>query len=274
MKVHHINCGTLCPASARLATGQGGWFERARFVCHCLLIEAGSGLVLVDTGLGMRDIAEPASLGRGFLRRSAPPLDPNETALAQVERLGFRRSDVRHLIPTHLDLDHAGGLADFPGAEVHIFRDEYNAGQAPSPRNLRYGYRPIQWAHGPRWKIYDVDGERWHGFRAVRAIAGLDVEIHLVPLVGHSAGHCGVAVKSERGWLLHAGDAYFTHGELDLVHPREPPGSALFQRLRSVDNTARRDNVARLRQLRREQPEVQIFSAHSAVEYARFASGC
>ena len=271
MKVHHLNCGTLCPASARIATGEGGIFERARFVCHCLLLETSDGLVLVDTGLGSRDLADPESLGRGFLRRSRPRLSPDETAIAHVERLGFRREDVRHVIPTHLDLDHAGGLADFPDATVHVFRAEYEAGIVPTGRSVKYGYRPAQWSHGPRWLPYDVGGDRWLDFRSVRVITGLNEEIALVPLVGHTLGHCGVAVKVDDGWLLHAGDLYFTAKEMDPVAPKAPLGSALFQKLRSVDDAARRANVERVRELARRHPEVRVFSAHSAKEFARYA---
>ena len=36
---------------------------------------------------------------------------------------GFRREDVRHILVTHLDFDHAGGLPDFPDAVVHVQRD-------------------------------------------------------------------------------------------------------------------------------------------------------
>jgi glyoxylase-like metal-dependent hydrolase (beta-lactamase superfamily II) len=38
-----------------------------------------------------------------------------ETAVRQIERLGSP-ADVRHILPTHLDFDHAGGLEDLPGA--------------------------------------------------------------------------------------------------------------------------------------------------------------
>lgn len=270
MKIHHINCGTMCPASARLVSGEGGLFERARMVCHCLLIETTGGLVLVDTGLGTQNVEDPRNLGRGFVRRSAPKLDRAETALAQVERLGYRQSDVRHILPTHLDLDHVGGLADFPDAEIHVYRAEHTAAMAATPS--RYGYRPSQWQHGARWSVYDLEGDSWLGFGAVRSLRGLDAEIALIPLVGHTAGHCAVAVKEREGWLLHAGDAYFSHRELDLAQPREPLASGLFNRLRSVDNVTRRDNVARLRQLRREHPEIEIFCAHSAREYDRLVA--
>jgi glyoxylase-like metal-dependent hydrolase (beta-lactamase superfamily II) len=267
IRVHHINCATMCPASARFVLGEGGLFERARMVCHCLLIESDDGLVLVDTGLGLADIADPTRLGRRFLRRTAPRLDPAETALAQITALGFRARDVRHIVPTHLDLDHVGGLADFPEAQVHVFEDEYAAAvQPPSAKR----YRARQWAHGPRWDRRALAGERWFGFEAVRAIAAPAPEILLVPLGGHSNGHCGVAVRDGQGWLLHAGDAYFSHRELDSRRPSSPPGLALFQRLIAVDNGARLHNQARLRALARDHAaEVRVFSAHCSVEFER-----
>jgi glyoxylase-like metal-dependent hydrolase (beta-lactamase superfamily II) len=271
LRIHHINCGTMCPNHARFVLGEGGLFERARMVCHCLLIESDDGLVLVDTGLGSQDVANPARLGRSFLRRSAPRLDPAETALAQVLRLGYRASDVRHIVPTHLDLDHVGGLADFPDAAVHVFEDEYKAAMQPHGVSAKFGYRARQWAHGPRWDSVALAGERWFGFEAVRAISTLTPEVLLVPLVGHSEGHCGVAVRDGEGWLLHAGDAYFSHRELDPHKPRSPLGLALFQRMRSVDNAARLSNQQRLRQLARDHADqVRIFSAHCATEFARF----
>ena len=59
MRIHHLSCGTLCPPGGRLLNPHGdGMF--ARLVCHCLLIETpASGLVLVDTGLGLNDVARP-----------------------------------------------------------------------------------------------------------------------------------------------------------------------------------------------------------------------
>jgi len=272
MRVHHINCGTMCPASARLVLGEGGLFARARMVCHCLLIESDDGLVLVDTGLGERDVADPSRLGRRFLVRSAPRLDPAETAVAHVERLGFTRTDVRHIVPTHLDLDHVGGLADFPAATVHVFGDELAAARAPTGPSKTFGYRPVQWSHGPRWAPYAVAGERWFGFDAVRVIPGLGTDVLLVPLVGHSAGHCGVAVRTGDRWLLHAGDAYFHHREIDPLAPRTPLGLRWFQRRRSTDDAARVANQARLRQLVAEHAgEVSVFSAHCATELDRHA---
>lgn len=63
----------------------------------------------------------------------------------------------------------------------------------------RTDLRPGQWAHGPRWVPHGVEGERWQGFEAVRVLPGLGAEVLLVPLVGHSEGHCGVAIAAGGG---------------------------------------------------------------------------
>ena len=41
MRIHHLNCGSLCPHGALLINGEGGLLAPAKVVCRCLLIEAG-----------------------------------------------------------------------------------------------------------------------------------------------------------------------------------------------------------------------------------------
>lgn len=269
MKVHHLNCATMCPPSARLVNGEGSLFARGRMVCHCLLIETDAGLVLVDTALGTGDVENPNRLGRPFVGFVHPVLRREETALAQVEALGFKREDVRHILVTHLDVDHAGGLGDFPSAKVHIYRDEYKAALNPANYQERTRYIQAQWAHGPDWVTYETGGELWHGFAAVRDLQGLPPEILYVPTVGHTRGHCAVAVQTPEGWLLHCGDAYFYHGEME-AHPHCTPGLAFFQRVIAHKNEARLRNQRRLRELADSHREdIRLFSAHDPVELDR-----
>ena len=61
------------------------------------------------------------------IRRGLRPPILLGTWARQVEALGYSARDVRHIVVTHLDPDHAGGLSDFPDAEVHIFRAEHKA---------------------------------------------------------------------------------------------------------------------------------------------------
>jgi glyoxylase-like metal-dependent hydrolase (beta-lactamase superfamily II) len=225
-------------------------------------------LVLVDSGLGLDDIERAKDrLGGEFLALVRPALDPHEAAVRRVEALGFTRDDVRHIVLTHLDLDHAGGIADFPKATVHVHRTEHAAAMSPATRLEHRRYRQVHWAHGPKWALHEPKGEPWFGFECVRDIPGLPPEILIIPLHGHSRGHSGVAVETPSGYLLHAGDAYFHRSELDPDRRRCPPFLDLFQRIVEIDGAARMKNQHRLRQLARESSdEVRVFSAHDPVE--------
>jgi glyoxylase-like metal-dependent hydrolase (beta-lactamase superfamily II) len=271
VRVHHLNCGTMRPPSRRLLNGTGSLLAAGRLVCHCLLAETDAGLVLIDTGIGLADIANPAAaLGARFLRQTRPLLDPDETAIRQVGRLGYRPTDVRHIVVTHLDRDHAGGVADFPWATVHVHALEHQAAMGPRSPREQARYRPRQWAHGPRWATYGpAGGERWFGFEAAHPLDGLPSEILLVPLPGHTRGHAGVALDTGTTWLLHAGDAYFCHGETNPVRPRSTPLLRLFQHRVQHDGPTRHRTQARLRELRRAHGrEVEVVCAHDPTELA------
>src|SRR6185312_5153029 len=104
--------------------------------------------------------------------------------------------------------------------------------------------------------------DEWQGFESVRVLPGSDAEILLVPLVGHTRGHTGVAIKRGDGWLLHCGDSFFNAGEIETP-PRRTPLLTVFQLVNSVDNAARRQNAERLRELaQRGAGEVELFCSH------------
>ena len=274
MRVHHLNCGTMRPPLGRLIDGRPGLFRRATMVCHCLLVEADTGLVLVETGMGTPAAVDAKSwLGRRFVRQSAPVEDLAETAIAQIRALGFDPMDVRDIVLTPLDLDHAGGLIDFPWARVHVYAEELRALHSPRDAAERNRYRTVQFAHSPQWTSYADTGEPWFGFDAVRQLDGLPPEILLVPLAGHTRGHAGVAVDTGAGWLLNAGDSYFFHGQVDPAGPPCPPGLAWFESRVETVKGARLDNHARLRQLVQEHGEtVSVFAAHDETAFRRLST--
>lgn len=276
MKVHHINLCTMCPYGGTHLDGRGGGvFSPGEMVCHALVVETNDGLVLVDTGLGLDDVRTPRRrLGPTFVALARPRLREEDTARRQIERLGFRASDVRHVVVTHLDVDHAGGIPDFPDAKIHVHRAEHAAALSPPTFAERERYRKVHFAGNPKWELHEPDGERWFGFESVRAVAD---DVLLVPLHGHSRGHSAVAVRAPSGsgaeWLLHCGDAYFFHAEKEEP-PSCPPILRFFQRTVAVDDAARRANAARIRDLHREAGDrVRIFSAHSPREYEALKTG-
>ncbi|MFO0676263.1 MAG: MBL fold metallo-hydrolase [Polyangiaceae bacterium] len=260
MKVHHLKCGEI----------RGLAVNGRHLVCHCLLVETeASGLVLVDAGLGAQDLVDPvprlgAAFTYGFAR---PSRDPSLSALAQVKALGFAPEDVRHVVVTHMDLDHVGGLVDFPHAAVHVHAIEHRTAMAPPTYKERERYRAPMWAHGPRFETYDEAGEPWFGFEAVRGLRGLPPDVLLVPLVGHTRGHTAVALRGPRGWMLHAGDAYFDHGEVHRPTRECPFLLRVFQTAAEMRRADRLANQDRLRALLSTESSIECFCAHDPHEF-------
>jgi glyoxylase-like metal-dependent hydrolase (beta-lactamase superfamily II) len=248
---------------------------RACLSVHCLAVEGPDGLVLVDTGFGLGDVHHPRKrLSRFFLFMNSPQFREAMTAVRQLEVLGFAPEDVRHIVMTHLDFDHAGGIEDFPRAQVHLLLGEQEAALARRTPLDRMRYRPQQWGETrSRWRAYAPgEGETWYGFSAVRSLEGLGDDFALVPLLGHTLGHAGVAVRGEGGWLLLAGDAYFWHQEMDVQRPRCTPGLRLYQWLMQKDGAARRWNQARLRDLKAKHGgEVRLVCSHDPFEFEAMA---
>jgi glyoxylase-like metal-dependent hydrolase (beta-lactamase superfamily II) len=248
VKVHHLNCGTMDAPGAPI-------------VCHVLLIETDNGLVLVDSGYGLADCADHSRIGPGrHLFR--PRFDPDETAARQVERFGFRRNEVRHIVTTHFDIDHIGGLADFPDAQIHVTAAEV-AGAVTSPSfRERIRFSKAQWAHGPRLVTHDADGENWRGFAAAKELDEISAGIVLVSLPGHTRGHACVAVDAGHRWVLHCGDAFYYRGTID-GHSAVPLSLKLSESMIAFDRKRVRDNHARLAELfERREADLLIVSAH------------
>ncbi len=170
-----------------------------------LLVETEQGLVLIDTGLGTHEYAAPTPFTRFFQVITKMPMDAHEAALNQIVVLGYQPEDVRHIVLTHMHFDHISGLADFPQAQVHLAHREYDAfmGGRKSFYDLAYDHSYI--AHAPDFQLYDQRGEKWFDFDAIRL--PFSPEMWLIPLPGHTRGHCGVAIQTEQGWHLHCGDA-------------------------------------------------------------------
>ena len=273
MKIHHLNCGCMCPLGGAFYDGFSKGLH-AHLVCHCLLIETDrDGLVLVDTGFGLGDVREPSRLPGFFRVLNNIQRRESLTARARVEALGFSVADVRHIILTHLDFDHAGGLTDFPHARIHLMQQEIDTAQQRHSWLQRERYRPGQWGGISGWEGYQAQGGRWFGFDAVTALRGLPPEILLVPLAGHTPGHAGIAISQPQGWLLHGGDAWFYRDEMRQPQRHCTPGLRFYQWMMAMDNEARRRNQQRLRELScAHDHDITFFCSHDARELESLAA--
>jgi glyoxylase-like metal-dependent hydrolase (beta-lactamase superfamily II) len=235
LTIRILDCAPMAPRCPR-------W----RICTPCLLIDTDHGLVLVDTGLGLHDFVSPGLLVRVFRWALRFPNDPEHTAVRQLSRLGHEPESVRHIVMTHLHFDHAGGLPDFPHAQVHVHRREYEA--MLRPRSLmELGYDRLDFQHGPSWVLYGQATEDWLGLEAFRL--PFTPEMYLAPLFGHTRGHCAVAIKDGHGWVFQCADALPTNAEFDLT-------PSWLNRL------VIGPHVPRLRSWASRHPEVRLLAGH------------
>ena len=112
-----------------------------------------------------------------------------------------------------------------------------------------------------RWRTYSTFDGDWFGL-AAEPIAEWD-DVLLVSLPGHTPGHCGVAIRTEGGWLLHAADAIFNHRELDLAGPSTPTLARFYQWSMQTSQRQRRRSLHALQRIARDHAdEVWIICTH------------
>jgi glyoxylase-like metal-dependent hydrolase (beta-lactamase superfamily II) len=246
--IHHVNCGSLQVT------------PNSKAICHCLLLEDEDRFALVDTGIGLLDVQNPLErIGQPLIDMAGFLFHAEDTAVRQVEKLGFRTEDVTHVVLTHCDPDHTGGLADFPHAVVHVGEEE-----RASVRRGRFRYLPLQFAHGPVWKTYPTATRRWFGLEARPVALGFGSEVLLVPLFGHTLGHCGVAIQQGERWVLHVGDAYYLR--VELATDDHPVSQLVAQR--ADDDNQRKASLEQVRRLAHEhRDEIDLFGYHDPAEF-------
>ena len=158
-------------------------------------------VVLVDTGFPGAYYEDSDAAGRvdgldsfGRLVR----LDPENRPQAQLALLGLDPEDVTELVITHGDIDHVGGIHDFPGATVVLSRAERESG----PPRYFGDARPMDWPAEGRCRLVDGDEE---------LVAG----VTLLATPGHSPGHLSLLVRlRESGVVVLACDAISREAEL------------------------------------------------------------
>ncbi len=256
-----LNCGRGKPLGCRLLR-----VMPSEMICRCLLVEQDNHIVLVDSGFGQADVRARwrrlGCIGTAMSLR----LCIEETAYSQIQSLGFDPNNVKHIVLTHLDFDHAGGISDFPDARVHVLAAELQAARQRKTISERLRYRTKQFAECLNWVPYDqLQPNSWFGFDSIKLEVGCDPPMRLIYLPGHTRGHCGVAIKFDDSWLLHVGDCYYSRGE--LCNANDSLALRTFQKFIHVDYRRARQTMRQLQMIvERHAHQVQLLCSHDPNE--------
>ena len=178
-----------------VGSGQNGFSLTHPLDCHVYLLDGGSELALIDTGVG-RDV--PAIVD-------------------QIQAAGFAPGDIAKIFITHLHLDHAGGAAELQrlsGAEIVASQDvagwlESGDEEAASLVAARQtGMYPVE------NRLRPVDSATGASDGDVIRVGALSVKV--VKADGHSQGHLAFLVDDSAGNALFSGDALFFGGRILL----------------------------------------------------------
>lgn len=207
--------------------------ERYRGSLQNYLIDTGSEVILVDTGLPY----------------GTPEEVPDENSLAftghditdymtAFKNLGYKPEQVTKILLTHRHSDHSGCIDKFPNAKVYVNEDELGADELKGKNNLV----PVKFTDGA-----------YHNFPESQKIAD---GIYSIKAKGHTNGNSIVIVEND-------GLFYMIHGDITYVD------EALYKNKLSVvfdDVKAARVTLDRVRDFISNHPTVYL-STHTPQGY-------
>ncbi len=190
------------------------------------LIQTDDGTnVLIDTGFPKNFEAPSMDLR----------LDERDYIVNQLAALGLAPRDIRYLVCTHFDQDHAGGHDAFPDAELIVQRRHYEVARAGT--YPRFERMRAHWDHpGLRYRLIDGDCTLLPG-------------IELIETSGHVPGHQSVLVRlPQTGPVLLAIDAVTQAAQFDAdvreLGPHDMDLASVRESTRTLVELARREGVA------------------------------
>ena len=195
------------------------------------LIETRQGRILYDVGCDYKKIADPI-LRKEFYESGESPFPPPEMPESYrlpntLQKIGLKPTDIDVVLLSHLHFDHAGGLCDFCGCEIHAHYDEYYVAKKGGD-----GYFPADFEGDYRWKLQTDEYDIVPGLRTINT-------------PGHTAGHTSLMIEMPVGKpIILAGDAADLQENItDEVAPglcwndREDLAISSIQKLKHISNS-------------------------------------
>src|SRR5205807_6612411 len=137
--------------AAQLLGPRGGWNWLP--VPAFLVEHPGVGPILIDTGLHPSCASGMAgNMGRAGALLYHVRMEHDQALRFQLPSRGFEPTEVRVVIMTHLHIDHASAVSEFPQASFVVDKREWNAA---AEGGTRRGYHTRQFDHAFDWRALD-----------------------------------------------------------------------------------------------------------------------
>jgi glyoxylase-like metal-dependent hydrolase (beta-lactamase superfamily II) len=218
-----------------------------------LVEHPGAGRILIDTGFHPSVAVKPQeNLGRlALFTFKDLQMKPEQALPAQLRARGIEPSEVKVVLMTHLHLDHASAISEFPGATFVVSAAEW---AAATTKGQFHGYGKRQFDHGFDYRLIDFEGagaESFSGFARSFDVFG-DGSVRAVYTPGHTLGHMSIVLRTARGEVLVASDAIYMRRTLEDSHlPYRVADEHLFRR-----------SLREIRQYATETPDALIIPGH------------
>ena len=182
-----------------------------------LITHPSAGPILVDTSLHSSLAAKPReNFGRIAAWVARPRIEPGRDLPSQLRALGADPRSISTVVMTHLHMDHASGISEFPSSTFVLSRAEWESATSGS-RPLLRGYRPQHYDLAFDYRLVDFDApgiDSYSTFARALDLFG-DGSIRLCFTPGHTLGHmCVIARLRDRDFVI-AGDAVYTTRQLE-----------------------------------------------------------
>ena len=241
-----------------MGVGRSDWLDAP--VGAFLVEHPDAGPVLIDTGLHPSVAVDPKeNLGlAGVVGFKDLEMKPEQALPAQLRERGMEPADVKTVVMTHLHVDHASGMSEFPQSTFVFSSAEWNA--ATSQGEL-HGYRRRQFDHAFDYRTLDFDGPGADSYATFGRAFDLfgDGSVRLVFTPGHTLGHLSVVLRLKGREAFVAGDAIYlerTLRERGLPH-------------RMVDAHLFKRSLRELELYARENPDARIIPGHDMDDWRR-----
>lgn len=218
-----------------------------------LVEHPGAGAILIDTGFHPSVAVKPReNLGRlsAFTFKDLE-MEASQAVAAQLRARGMDESRVNVVVMTHMHIDHASAISEFPGATFVLSAAEW---EAATTQGEFHGYVKRQFDHAFDYRLLDFDSPEvgsFSGFARSLDLFG-DGSVRTVFTPGHTLGHMSVVLRTARGEVLVAGDALYLRRTLDDTHLP----------YRTEDDHVFRRSLREIQQYVKETPDALVIPGH------------